>query len=268
MAGDVVRVLIVRRGKFMHTISKKAGQTLCIILVITICLVSAQSVIPDELHSVILSALSQADSIGMNPDPELSRELIQSVIDDLKTADALTVNYTSSGEISQEISDVMLSYIDSWKELMVVYGYLIDGGEQKNEAYTALLSNSSDRYDISLAKFTLAKDYYSKAYEALEGTEELLKKTDADALSDILPDASIPDNEAINKMLFRLRDNTMICQAYIDLCSTGIAKASSGDANSTEVQEPLVNATTLMKKLIPSPFVGEEAALFVNITFS
>ncbi|HOJ95225.1 MAG TPA: hypothetical protein PK024_00080 [Methanospirillum sp.] len=60
----------------------------------------------------------------------------------------------------------------------------------------------------------------------------------------------------------------IICQAYQDFCSAEIAKISSGDVNSTDVQGPLHAATSIMKKLTPSPYVGQEASLFVNITLT
>jgi hypothetical protein len=73
---------------------------------------------------------------------------------------------------------------------------------------------------------------------------------------------------SVKKMLYRLLDNIVISQAYQGLCKAEISKEATGDVNSSEVQEPLTNATYLMKKLISSPYVGQEASLFANITLT
>lgn len=224
------------------------------------------TVIPEELHTAIIGTLTDADTIDFSNETGLSHKNIQSVQEEILTADGLIDDYSSSEELNGDTVDILLHYLNIWNGLLTAYGYMIDGGEDKLKGYNAILGNETDRYETALTGFEAAKDNYAQAYEALNETKILLTDFDSNEFSIILPDASIPTITDIDKMVFRLRDNGLISQAYVDLCKAEIAKSSTGDVNSSAVQEPLSAATTLMKKLVPSPYVGQEASLFTNIT--
>ena len=254
--------MMIKRGLFIGFILFCSG------MILTGISAENQTTIPEDLNSAISSALRQADQISFTSDTDTSRDLIQSTQNDLVTIEELLKNYATSGKIGKEDADSLSAYLKIWNGLFTAYDDMIVGGEHKTEGYAAILTNETDRYEAGLNGFESAKEDYSRAYESLNTTKILLSDLDSDEIAQILPDASVPAVTDINKMLFRLRDNIMLCQAYQDLCKAEIAKVSSGDVNATAVQEPLIAATTLMKKLIPSPYVGEEASLFANITLS
>ncbi|OQA59606.1 MAG: hypothetical protein BWY45_00645 [Euryarchaeota archaeon ADurb.Bin294] len=206
--------------------------------------------IPNDIQTAVVDALTKADLISFTDESEQSRELIQTVREEFTNITGQISDYSGSGEITSDTAGLLTDYIQLWDTLLVAYDFMIQGGDHKLKGYDAILSNETNRYETGLQEFKAAKEMYDNAYEGLNNTQSLFSSFD------------------VNKMLFRLRDTALICQAYQDFCSAEIAKETSGDVNSTEVQEPLNAATTMMKKLIPSPYVGQEAELFANITFT
>lgn len=242
---------------------------LVLILAIMTAVVSAtDNQIPTDIQIAVVDALTKADQISLTDESEQSRELIQTVREEYTNINGKISEYSGSGELNADTAALLTDYIQLWDTLLVAYDFMIQGGDHKLKGYDAILSNETNRYETGLQEFKVAKEMYDNAYEGLNNTQSLFSSFDVNTMSELLPDASIPSMVSVNKMLFRLRDTALICQAYQDFCSAEIAKFSTGDVNSTEVQEPLNAATTMMKRLIPSPYVGQEAELFADITLT
>lgn len=239
-----------------------------ILAIITAVVSATDNQIPNEIQTAVVDALTKADQISLSDEPEQSRNLILSVREEFTKINEKNTEYSNSGQLNNDTAKLLTDYIQLWDDLLVAYDFMIQGGEHKLKGYDAILSNDTGRYETGLEEFKAAKGMYDKAYEELNSTQSLFSSFDVNTLSELLPEASIPSIVSVNKMLFRLRDTALICQAYHDFCRAEIAKEASGDAISNEVQESLDAATTMMKKLIPSPYVGEEAKLFANITLT
>jgi hypothetical protein len=264
---DVVATIIIHLGGIKMNISLYLQ--LGLIMAFIVGVVSAtDNQIPNDIQTAVVDALTKADLISFTDESEQSRELIQTVREEFTNITGQISDYSGSGEITSDTAGLLTDYIQLWDTLLVAYDFMIQGGDHKLKGYDAILSNETNRYETGLQEFKAAKEMYDNAYEGLNNTQSLFSSFDVNTMSELLPDASIPSLVSVNKMLFRLRDTALICQAYQDFCSAEIAKETSGDVNSTEVQEPLNAATTMMKKLIPSPYVGQEAELFANITFT
>lgn len=240
-----------------------------LILAVITTVVSASDIqIPNDIQTDVVNALTKADQISFSEESEQSREVIQEIRENFSKINEKITKYSSSGDLTNDTSTLLTNYIQLWDDLLISYDFMIQGGEHKLNGYDAILSNETNRFNTGLQEFKSAKEMYDYSYEKLNSTQSSFSSLDVNTLSAILPEASMPSMVSVNKMLFRLRDTAFICQAYQDFCKAEIAKESSGDVNSTEVQEPLDAATTMMKKLIPSPYVGEEAQLFANITLT
>jgi hypothetical protein len=249
----------------------KIHQFISILIIISSCaaIVSSDSdmQIPDTIRTQITDALKKVDEINID-DSAQARERIRSVREEMAITLANITDSVQPGEISNETARLLNNYITLWDTLLVSYDYMIQGGDQKIRGYDAILSNETDRFKTGLEAFAAAEELYGSAYDQLRNTESLFATLDSDTLTNLLSDTAVPTMTSVKKMLYRLLDNIVISQAYQGLCKAEISKEATGDVNSSEVQEPLTNATYLMKKLISSPYVGQEASLFANITLT
>jgi hypothetical protein len=227
-----------------------------------------QTFVPDDVTLQIIDTLTQADQISLSEDAETQLEMIQSVSEKINNSTGLLNTYVASGDVTAKNASVLTNYLDIWSGVITIYGSLIQGGIDKQDGYNYLLGNDTDRYEKALDAFRKAHTNYRNALETLNQTEQILNDFDSSALRQILPEVAIPEDAVLSETRFRIIDTSELCQAYQDLCRAKIENSTINDVNATKVQEPLIAATTRMKGLSFSPYVGEEASLFANITLS
>lgn len=228
----------------------------------------ADSVLPDDLVSSITGTIATVDTIGASPDIDTSHEILDSVLAEVGVSQDAIRSLEEEGAINADLAENLIQYTDFWTFIVLAYGDIIDGGAQKHEGYQALLSNESDRYAVAQDKFDSAKEIFGNAEDQVTKAKELLVALDSELVATALPDAVVPDSAILDEMIYRLSDTITLCQAYSDISKANLEKNITGDPDAPAVQELLNSGTSLMKELSESLYVGTEAKIFANITFS
>ena len=239
-----------------------------LILLVAVSFVSADPVLPDELQSSITETIARVDTIGASADIATSHDILDSVLADIAASQDAIRSLEEEGAIDADLPENLIHYTDFWTFMVLSYGDMIDGGAQKQEGYEALLSDEEDRYRVAQEKFNSAKEIFENAKDQVTKAKELLIALDSELVATSLPDAVVPDSAVLDEMVYRLSDTITLCQAYSDISKANLEKNITGDPDAPAVQELLSSGTSLMKELSESLYVGTEAKVFANITFS
>lgn len=229
---------------------------------------SADTVLPNELQSSITETIARIDTIGASVDITASHSILDTVLAEIALSQDDIRTLEDEGTIDADLADNLINYTDFWTFMVLAYGDMIDAGTLKQEGYQALLSNESDRYSVAQEKFDSAKEIFDTAKDSVTRAKDILVTMDAALIEKALPDAVVPDTAILDEMLYRLTDTVSLCQAYTDISKANLEKNITGDPDAPAVQELLTSGTSLMKELSESLYVGTEAKVFANITFS
>lgn len=228
----------------------------------------ADTGLPEELKISLTDTIASIDTIGASPDIAESHTILDSALAEIAVTQDAIRTLEEEGAVDGDIAETLIQYTDFWTFMVLAYGDMIDAGATKQEGYQALLSNESDRYAVAQEKFASAKEIFETAKDSVTKSKELLSALDSELIGAALPDAVVPDTAILDEMLYRLTDTVSLCQAYSDISKANLEKNITGDPDAPAVQELLLAGTSLMQELSESLYVGTEAKVFANITFS